>query len=129
MDDFKEGHLKTSEPTKYRRLFESALRASAAIHEHRKVIEEVGPDPLTGRWHSQGCWAGGMHWRGSDMSGSMCWCGLQRKPEPPPEMRAELMNLVGGHPEFHNRGAIEAFLNKWGVTLPGEGASREVKGV
>jgi len=118
-NDFKEAHLKTTAPSKYRRLYESALRAHEAMDEHRKVIAEVGPDPLTGRRHSQACWAGGLRWGSADLSGSMCWCGLQHKPEPPPEMREELTALLGDRINADN-GPMEAFLNKWGVVLAGE---------
>ena len=121
MNDFKEGHLRFFEPTKYRRLYESALRAHDAADAHRKVIVEVGSDPLTGRWHSQGCWAGGLRWGHADMTGSMCWCGLQRKPEAPPEMRAELEALLSGtSATSETRAMAEAFLDKWGVILAGE---------
>lgn len=144
---FTPGHLKVSEPSKYRRLYESALRASAALDEHRKVLAEVGPDPITGRHHSQACWAGGLRWGGADITGAECWCGLQNKPEPPPEMREELRSLLDAQSlatlsriprspleyameqlngeQLAQR--IEAFLGKWGVILPGEGSKRESK--
>jgi hypothetical protein len=46
----------------------------------------------------------------------MCWCGLQSKPEPPPEMRAELIALLGDRINADNK-PMEAFLAKWGVVI------------
>ena len=97
----------------YRALYESAVRVHEAVENHRIAIEAAGPDPITGKWHTQACWAGGLRWGRSDLSGDECWCGLHTRPEVPTEMRDELYALL--KERVPRPGVVEEFLARWGV--------------